>query len=324
MPGILDEAKELRRLWGGFWSSRVILTANNYRVFEHLKSPKTAGELAGILRTDRRATEILLDALTGLGLLKKSSARYRNTALPNRFLISGNPYYQGDILRHADILWRNWSGLDEVVRTGQPHHVAHDHLSFIKGMHNLAVFKAKKVIGAIGLRGVKNALDLGGGPGTYAMEMAKRGISVALFDRPETVKIARSVIKKAGVKNIRFRSGDFLHADMGRGYDLIFISQVLHSCSETESLQLIRKSWDALNAGGRIAIQEFYLEEDRARPAPGALFSINMLVNTPAGRCYSVSEIRRWLSNVGCGKIRDILMDDTVLVIGRKKDGKGE
>jgi len=319
MPGIPDEAKELRRLWGGFWSSRVILTANNYRVFEYLETPKKAGKLGDILKTDRRATEILLDALTGLGLVKKTSAGYKNTARARRFLVNKSPFYQGDILRHADILWKNWSGLDEVVRTGQPHHVAHDHPSFIKGMHNLAVFKAGKVIGAIGLRGVKKALDLGGGPGTYAMEMAKKGVSVTLFDRPETVEIAKSLIKKAKVKNIGFLSGDFLHDDIGNGYDLIFISQVLHSCSGRESLQVIEKSRDALNAGGRIAVQEFYLEKDRAHPVQSALFSVNMLVNTAAGRCYSPLEIKGWLSRAGLRDIRDTKMEDTVLVFGKKE-----
>ncbi len=318
MTGIPDGAKELRRLWGGFWSSRVILTANNYRVFEHLEIPRTADKLSDILKTDRRATEILLDALTGLDLVKKSRAGYTNTALSHRFLIKKSPFYQGDIMRHADTLWKNWSGLDEVVRTGRPHHVAHDHPSFIKGMHNLAVLKAGKVISAIGLRGVKNALDLGGGPGTYAMEMAKRGVSVTLFDRPETIDVAKSVIKEAGRKNIGFLSGDFLDDGIGGGYDLVFISQVLHSCSEREGLRVVEKSRDALKVGGRIVVQEFYLGKDRAHPVQSALFSVNMLVNTARGRCYSSSEIKKWFSKAGLADIRDAMMDDTVLVFGKK------
>ena len=318
-PKILGEAKGLRQLWGGFWSARVVLTANNYRVFEHLKSAKSAHEIAEILGTDRRATEILLDALAGLGLLRKTALKYRNTALSNRLLISGSPYYQGDIIRHADILWKNWSGLDEVIKTGEPHHVAHDQNSFIRGMHNLAVFKARDVIRAVGLRGVRRALDLGGGPGTYAMEMAKKGVSVTLLDRPETVEIAKSVIKKSRVRNIRFLRGDFLYDDMGEGYDLIFISQVLHSCSDNESMQLVEKSKNALNPNGRVVIQEFSLDEDRAHPVRSALFSVNMLVNTMAGRCYSLSEIKGWLSRAGLRDIRHRMMDDTVLVFGRKK-----
>jgi hypothetical protein len=51
----------------------VILTANNYRIFDYLKTPKTAGSIARSISTDPRATEILLDAVTALGLLKKTA-----------------------------------------------------------------------------------------------------------------------------------------------------------------------------------------------------------------------------------------------------------
>lgn len=84
---LLNEVQALRQLWTGFWSSRVLLTANNIGVFDHLKSPKSASALALILRTDKRATEILLDALTGLGLLKKSGDKYKNSTLSSKFLI---------------------------------------------------------------------------------------------------------------------------------------------------------------------------------------------------------------------------------------------
>lgn len=318
MPKILDEAKELRKLWGGFWSSRVLLTANNYRIFDLLVNPRSAGEISKTLKVDGRAAEILLDALTGLGLLKKGAGRYRNMPRANRFLVQGGPYYQGDIIRHADILWKNWSGLDEVVKTGKPHHVAHDQGSFIRGMHNLASFKAKDVITLISMKGVKRALDLGGGPGTYSIEMAKKGVSVVLFDRPETVEIAKDMVGKSKVGKIDFIRGDFVTDDIGRGYDLIFISQALHSCSVDECMDLVKRCLQALNPKGRIVVQEFYLGRDRAHPTQSALFSVNMLVNTPAGRCYSPFEIKGWLSYAGFKRIKERVRDDNVLIFGGK------
>lgn len=318
MATIVEQSKEFRKLWGGFQASRVLMTANNFRVFDHLKSPRTAYEIAGILNTSARATARLLDALTGLGLLKKSAGRYKNTPTAGRFLVASSRYYQGNIIRHADNLWKNWSGLDEVIKTGKPYHAAHDQDSFIRGMDNLAALKAKEVIGAIGLKGVRKALDLGGGPGTYAMEIARKGIDVTLFDRPETIQIAGDVIKKAGGKNIKFLRGDIFQNDFGRGYDLILISHVLHSCSETEAFRAIQKSKWALNPGGRVVVQEFYIREDLAGPSPGALFAINMLVNTPDGRCYSPSEIKKWFSDAGLKKIRVKMMEDTVLVEGER------
>ncbi|MFZ6016740.1 MAG: methyltransferase family protein [Nitrospirota bacterium] len=102
---ILEQAKELREIWSGFRSARVLLTANNnYRVFDYLTKLQSVRAISEKLNTDLRATRILLDALTGLGLLKKKKKMYSNSPLSSKFLVSGQPYYQGDILRHADTL----------------------------------------------------------------------------------------------------------------------------------------------------------------------------------------------------------------------------
>lgn len=66
----LERVKELRRLWNGFWRSRVLLSAKNLDMFDYLKSRKAASEIAKTFKLDKSATEILLYALTGLGLLK--------------------------------------------------------------------------------------------------------------------------------------------------------------------------------------------------------------------------------------------------------------
>jgi ubiquinone/menaquinone biosynthesis C-methylase UbiE len=316
----MQQLHAFRRSSGGFRASRVILTANNLGIFERLKTPDTAASLARKIKTDRRATELLLDAVTALGLLKKSGAKYRNTAEADRFLVQNSPLYQGDMLRHSDSLWKSWSGLDEVVRTGLPNRSGRrDHESFIRAMHNNAVFRAAEVVKAVDLKGVNRALDLGGGPGTYSMELARKGVAVTLFDLPDTVRIARTLLKEAKVGGVDFLEGDFHSDDIGNGYDLVFISQILHSLSQDECLGLLKKSRNALNAKGKIAVQEFFLEINRAHPVAGALFSINMLVNTAAGRCYSPQEMKAWLLKAGFAGIKTKILGDTVVLTGRKR-----
>ena len=316
MSSIHKEVMKLRDIWGGFRSARVLLTANNYRIFDCLTTPQSAKAISQKLHMDSRATEILLDALTGLGLLRKSMHKYKNSSTAKRFLVKDKQYYQGDIVRHADTLWKNWSGLDEVVKKGEPARKAHDHEAFILGMHNLASLKVKDVIKTAGLKGVKTALDLGGGPGTYSVEMAKRGLRVTLFDYPETIEIAKRLIAEQKIKGIHFMSGDFTIDDFGKGYDLIFISQILHAYSGKRNLQILKKCKNALNRQGRIVIQEFSISEDRTHPLQSALFSVNMLVNTQAGRCYSPKEIKKWLIETGFKNIKERPVDDTVLIIG--------
>ncbi len=315
----LKQIQIFRQLTGGFRASRVILTANNYAIFELLKTPKTKGNLAKELKTDTRATEILLDAVTALGLLKKTGSKYKNTALATKFLVKKSPWYQGDMLHHSDTLWKNWSGLDDVIKTGLPNRAGErHHESFIRAMHNNAVFRAKEVIKAVDVRGIKKALDLGGGPGTYSIEMARQGISVTLFDQPDTMGVAKKIMLESKVKNIECIGGDFHSDGIGKGYDLVFISQIVHSLSIEESMKLLKKSYDAMNLGGKIAIHEFFLGKDRAHPVPGALFSVNMLVNTAAGRCYTPQEMKMWLANTGFNRIKTISFGDTIVITGRK------
>ncbi len=311
-----EELRELRKLWSGYWQSRVLLTANNMHIFDQMETAGTAEEIASRIGADARGTEILLNALAALGLVKKTSGKFRNSAKSRRFLVKGSPRYQGDILRHGDILWRNWSQLDEVVRTGKPARAAGDHESFIRGMHNNAVLRAGKIIGALDLKGVKTALDLGGGPGTYSIELARRGISVTLFDLAETIPISREIVADSGTGGVNFLEGDFFTDDFGVGYDLIFISQVLHSFSSEDNTLLLCKCRKALRKNGKIAVYEFLIDNTLTAPLHSALFSVNMLINTGGGRSYSPGEITSWLSSAGFRKCGRKEFEDTVLIFG--------
>jgi len=314
------QARKFASLWGGFQAARVVLTANNYSIFEHLRSARTAGQLADILETNFHATEILLDAVASLGLLTKQGKRYRITSTAKQFLLKESPSYQGDMLRHADTLWKSWSNLDTIVKTGMPSRSeSRNHEVFIRAMHDNAICIAPAVVKALDLRGVKTALDMGGGPGTYSIELAKQGIAVTLFDVPSTLEVATSLIRTSKAGTIELKAGDFHTDPVGKGYDLVLISQVLHFFSEEKNCALLEKARNALNPGGQIAILEIFVAPNRAYPPSGTLFSANMLVNTSIGRCYTTREIKKWLAKTGYRNVLEKLIDDTVLLIGKKR-----
>lgn len=316
-----EDLTQLRRLYLGFTSSRVILTANNLGLFEHLQKAQSSRELAKKLKADQRAMEVLLDALTGIGLLSKNRDRkYRNTRGSNRYLLKGKRLYQGDIIRHASSMWENFSALDEVVRTGRPARRSMDHEAFIMGMHNLTVLRTESLIKAVGLKGVKTMLDLGGGPGTNAIAMAKKGVQVTIFDLPETIDLARKVVAHEGIEGLKFIAGDFHVDSIGSGYDLILLSQIFHAFSADENSALLHKCKKALNPFGRVVVQEFPIDETRTKPPHSALFSVNMLVGTEKGRCYTQKEIKHWLRERGFSNIVLKNLPETILVIGRSKD----
>ncbi len=309
----------LRRI-SAFAPSRIILTANNYRIFDYLDGRgKTVEALSKVLRTDRRATELLLNSLVAIGLLEKEDGKYINAGVASRYLVMGKSDYQGDILKHNSVLWDNWSGLDRVLKTGKPYRKSHDRQSFILGMHNLALQKVKVVLKSLDLKRVKKILDLGGGPGTYAIAFAKKGMDVTLMDFPATLSISKRIIAEAGLESsMKLIPGDFMKDEFGSGYDMIFISQIFHAYGPEQCVALLRKCRTSLNKGGRVAVQEFYLDESRTGPLQGAVFAINMLVNTERGRTYTPDEMSQWMKKAGFRGIEKKLLDETVLVIGAK------
>ncbi len=86
-----------------------------------------------------------------------------------------------------------------------------------------------------------------------------------------------------------------------------------------ECLGLLRRCREALAPGGRVVVHEFLLNEAMTSPLPGAIFAINMLVNTTAGRTYTAGEIASWQKRAGFQEITTIPIEDTVVISGRKK-----
>jgi len=60
------------------------------------------------------------------------------------------------------------------------------------------------------------------------------------------------------------------------------------------------------------------MNDERTEPAFGALFALNMLVNTPGGDTYTESEIEKWMTNAGLSFIERKNSMITALMIGRK------
>jgi hypothetical protein len=71
---------------------------------------------------------------------------------------------------------------------------------------------------------------------------------------------------------------------------------------------------------GRVVIQEFPINETRTAPPHSALFSVNMLVGTENGRCYSPKKMKRWLAETGFNNIVIKYLPETVLIMGVRKD----
>ncbi|NOY80748.1 MAG: methyltransferase domain-containing protein [Kiritimatiellaeota bacterium] len=306
----IDSEDKLENAVRAFQVSRLVLTAVELGVFPAVgENGADAGTVTERLGTDARATAMLLNALVAIGLLAKDGAFFRCTPLSAEMLCRVAPCFVLPMLEHMGHLWESWSHLTEIVRGGslpvrieEPACREDQVESFIGAMHHFGLRQQGPFVQAIDWTGVRHVLDLGGGSGVYAISFCRAApcLTATVFDRASVVRLARRYIEEAGLTaRIRVLAGDMLADDIGSGYDLVWLSNVIHSMAREDVAVLFRKVAGALNPGGRFVVRDFVLEDDRTRPAPGAVFALNMLVNTPAGRCYTRSELAELLKAAG-------------------------
>lgn len=296
--------------------SRIVLTAVELGVFGSLSEGAGASvDVAAEIGADPRATDRLMNALVALGLLTKDGDLFSNTAEAGRYLVPSSPEYAGGALMHAANLWESWSTLTDAVRRGRAVFEREERpdrdwtTSFISAMDWNARAHAPELIGLIDLDGVGRVLDVGGGSGAYAIEMcrAKPDLEAVVFDLPQVVPITQGYIERAGMASrVTTAAGDYTADELGRDFDLVLLSQILHSNSPSENLELLARCRRALRRAGRIVIQEFVVDESRTSPANAVIFALNMLVGTRAGDTYTQSEITAWLDAAGFADVRRI------------------
>ncbi|MCX6581445.1 MAG: methyltransferase [Candidatus Aminicenantes bacterium] len=296
-----------------FQKSRILLTAFELELFTALDGEsKTSAEMAEQLGVDKRALDRLMNALCVMELLEKKGNMFANTPAAQKFLVKGGPEFLGGFY-HSNHLWDTWGTLTRAVRSGKSviERKIDDRgeewlTAFISAMHYRASRTAPSVIAKLDLTNVSRVLDVGGGSGAFAMAFvkAKETIKAVVFDLPNVIPLTRGYIEQEGFHGkVDVVEGDYHTDDLGGGYDLVFLSAVIHSNSVEQNIKLIHKCAQALNPGGQVVIQDFIMNEARTEPGMGAMFAINMLVGTEAGDTFTEKEVKEWLTLAGLSMI---------------------
>ncbi len=180
-------------------------------------------------------------------------------------------------------------------------------------------------------------LDVGGGSAVYSLAFLEKHphLNVTLIDLAPTLEVTREYIEKAPdsvQRRIRLVECDYnqdpipdppptsslpddllstmripkeLYPRLSDGYDVAWVSNILHGEDEANNKQLAARLYPALRPGGRVIIKEHILDDTLTRPENGALFALHMLIATRKGRCYGFNEVRRWYEDAGFADVTE-------------------
>lgn len=309
-PGTLLEMS------GYYWKTCTLHAAVRLDIFSAIgHETLTAARINNMLTADLRGLTMLLNALCAMELLIKKGDTYTNTEPAKTFLCKSSEHYIGFMIMHHFHLVESWHHMDQAVKQGKP--VEEKDMfsdeerreSFLMGMFNIGMAAAPQAARAVDLTGCRRLLDLGGGPGTFAIHfcMLNPELKAAVYDLGTTRPFALQTIDRFGLSDrVEFISGDYTRDkmdDIGE-FDAAWLSHILHGEGPGQALDIIQKTVAALKPGSPILIHEFILDNAMDGPLFPALFSLNMYLRTPDGRSYSQGQLTDMLARCGVTEIK--------------------
>ena len=156
---------------------------------------------------------------------------------------------------------------------------------------------------------------MGGASGTWTLAFLRAvpAATATIFDLPDAIEQARA--RLAGTEfaaRVTLVPGDFYVDQLPGGADFAWVSAICHQHSRRHNRELFAKVFKALLPGGRIAVRDIVMAPCRTKPLQGALFAINMLVNTESGGTFTFEEYAEDLQAAGFERPRLAVEDEAM------------
>jgi ubiquinone/menaquinone biosynthesis C-methylase UbiE len=300
---------EIVDLASAYYGSAVLFAALDVGVFAAVEKSGKLADIASYCHSSVRGMRLLLDACVAEGLLGKNGDEYFNTPSSRMALVPGGKADLTRAIRYNRDVYPAWGKLKEFVLSGNPVEKPEIHLGedtertkdFAASMFSRAFGIGRGVVPMMELKG--RVLDLAGGPGAYAILMAKanENISVVTIDLPAISGEAEKYVEQHGLKSrIECRKGDY-HVDEYEeaSYDVVTIFGALHQESPNDIVDILKRAHKALKKGGKIYILDMMTDATHCNPTFSALFAVNMALTTENGWVFSYDELSSYLSEAG-------------------------
>ena len=315
----------------GMLKSRVVMAAVTLGIFELLSGgPATADEIARRLQLDSRSLELTLRTLVVCDYLTFRDGRYELSRLARRTMLRDAPqsfvgfvewnYTQWDMIEHLEELLKTGRGIDFHEKLSDPVAWAHYQRAMMETSKQDAPQLAKRVPVR---RGATKLLDVAGSHGVLGAAICRRHppMRSLVLDLPQAIEHARALAVEAGVSDIvEHRAGDLLDDELGTGFDVVLLANILHHFTEQQNANILRRVYAATSDGGTVAVWELEAPRRNTPATAGDAVALFFRLTSTAG-AYHGDAHAQWLRDAGFGDVRiqrPALSPGNVLVTARK------
>jgi demethylspheroidene O-methyltransferase len=311
------KANKLFDICAGFVYSQILSACIQLKVFDLLSDgPRSLESLSKDMGLSDNAAANLLDAACSLDLVeKRKDSKYRLGELGAALL--GNPGIDA-MIQHHDKLYIDLQDPVALLKDlNKPTELSkywayaqaqnpedlqdHQTSEYSQLMSDSMSLLAEDILDSYSFEGHKCLLDLGGGSGTFVINVCKRwtGLQAQLFDLPAVEKLANERMQKHGMANrVSTVPGNLFTSPLPTGADVISLVRICHDHNDEDIRLLLSKVFDALPEGGCLIIAEPMAGTPGAKSVGDAYFGFYLLAMR-SGRPRKPEELIQLLHEVG-------------------------
>lgn len=297
----VTEPRLLLNLMDALSTAHVLAAAIELGLIDQVTSgPKEINELAHACATDPSMTALLLDALAGLGLVRRDALGRYALAI--------------DLLPLLRTLIRSWSELSVVVRSGEPGVRADtaegasdlypDFLPVLSLMFTPAARRAAQLLSGCGT----DVLDIGAGEAPWSIALAtfSPAVHVTALDLPAVIATTQRAVDAANVGDrFDYVPGDMFTCELpAAAYDVVLLANVCHLFDETHNRVLLRRLRSALRPGGLVAIIDVLTSRNPAELRSISLYALSLRLRTSSGAVHPIAAYETWTNDAGFGPLQ--------------------
>lgn len=296
----------LEDLLSGEMRSRSLILAHRLGVFVGLsEQSQTPAQLAATLEIQNlHGLRKLLTTLEGLQLVSQTQGQFTLTEIAREGLLPGSLRYYGEFIDFfADQFEaKPVAFMEQQLRTGnllRPVPTADHWTHYMLAMDRMAIQTANRIARTLQMEDDRTLLDLGGGPGCYAIAACQQyeQLQATILDLPDALSFAEKHVAQAGLgSRITCRPGSVTEFSYGGPYDVIFLSHTIHLFDESTVQQMFAACRAALSDRGRLVVRDLFTDEHRTDPLLGSLIGLHMWNE---GDAYSVPQTTQLLDQAG-------------------------
>jgi hypothetical protein len=306
----------LQNISYGHKAAAVLMAAVELDLFTKVsEGASTISEIGKALNLSPLNAHRLVVACTGVGLLEKEGAHYRNPPDVERFLVKGKRSYVGPwiLLQKQD--FASWAGLGDLLRSSQPTSVLGAYGSYTyemaKQLHD-ATYSVGLCAGMRFARDVDMSnrsmiLDLGGGSGAYCIAAVQKypHLKAIVFDLEPVCRLAKEFIAQWGLTDRIFtQPGDFTRDPFPSGADVMLQASNLPQYDEERLIQIFKKGFEALESGGEYHLVGEALDDTTGGPLGPSLWGLAEVFYHSEGRSHTEGEVKGYLEAAGFVDVR--------------------